>query len=254
MEFTSEQRERYARHFVLKEIGPEGQEKLARARVLVIGAGGLGSPAALYLAGAGVGHIGIADADRVELSNLHRQILHSAKDLGRRKVDSARERLEALNPEVSVTAFSDYVDADTIPGLIADYDFVLDCTDNYPTKFLINDACVAAGKPFVYAGVLRLQGQMLTVIPRESPCLRCVFKRLPPRGAIPGCAETGLIGAVPGVMGALQALEAVKYLVGAGELLTGRLLIFDGLSMTFQTVSLAGRRPDCEACGEAAGC
>ena len=182
MEFSNEQLERYSRQTVMEEIGVEGQKKLAAASVLIIGAGGLGSPAAMYLAAAGVGRIGIADADVVDLSNLQRQIIHTIKDLGRPKTESAKETLQAIDPDVEVLTYNEFICSDNILNIIADHDFVLDCTDNFPAKFLINDACVMADKPFVHAGVTRFQGQLMTVIPHKSPCYRCIFKDPPPEG------------------------------------------------------------------------
>ena len=248
MIFSNEQLERYARNIALKEIGVRGQEKLAAASVLIIGAGGLGSPAAMYLAAAGVGRLGIADADVVDRSNLQRQILHTTYDLGKPKVLSARETLHAINPDVEVVAYQTRVGSRNILELISGYDFVLDATDNFAAKYLINDACVMAGKPFTYAGILRFNGQLMTVIPRESPCLRCVFPTPPPNGTFPSGRETGVIGAMAGIRGSIQAMEAVKYITGAGELLTGKLLIVDALTMEFLTASLSGRNTDCPVC------
>ncbi len=246
MALTNEQRERYSRHLLLREMGAEGQEKLLRSRVLLIGAGGLGSPAALYLAAAGVGTIGIADADVVELSNLQRQILHTTADLGRAKVQSARETMEAINPDVTVNTYHTRVTPENIPELIAGYDFILDATDNFTSKFLINDACVMAQKPFSHAGVSQFSGQLMTYVPGQEPCYRCIFQSPPPEDTAP----TGIIGAVCGVIGSLQAMEAIKYLLGKGELLTGYLLTFDALTMTFRKIRLPGRTPGCAACGD----
>ena len=250
MEFSNEQLERYSRQTVMEEIGVEGQKKLAAASVLIIGAGGLGSPAAMYLAAAGVGRIGIADADVVDLSNLQRQIIHTVKDLGRPKTESAKETLQVIDPDVEVLTYNEFICSDNILNIIADHDFVLDCTDNFPAKFLINDACVMADKPFVHAGVTRFQGQLMTVIPHKSPCYRCIFKDPPPEGAVPSPAEAGVIGAAAGVTGSLQALEAVKYITGAGELLTGKLLTFDALTMKFRTVKLPPRGSGCAVCAD----
>ena len=250
MELTDEQRERYKRHLLIEDIGEEGQKKLAQGSVLVIGTGGLGSPAALYLTAAGVGRLGIADADVVDLSNLQRQVLHGTPDLGRPKVESARETLHAINPEVQIEKFGEYVTKDNIMELVGRYDFVLDCTDNFPTKFLINDACVQADKPFVHAGIYEFSGQLMTVMPHESPCYRCVFGSEPPTDAFPNGGVPGVVGAVSGVIGSLEALEAIKFLTGAGQLLTGRLLTFDGRTMKFRNVALPPRRRDCAACGD----
>ena len=246
MILTAIQQERYARQLMLPEIGPEGQKKLLCARVLLIGAGGLGSPAALYLAAAGVGTIGLADADTVSLSNLQRQILHATPDLGRSKVESAKESLEALNPDVTVITQAQYVTEENICELIAGYDMVLDCTDNFPSKFLINDACVRARKPFAHAGIDSLQGQLITCVPGKSACFRCVFPH-PPQMDIPPSAQqrpVPVLGAVAGVVGTLQAIEAIKYLTGTGELLTGRFLCFDAKAMEFYQVKLK-RRDGC---------
>ncbi|MDY3991220.1 MAG: thiazole biosynthesis adenylyltransferase ThiF, partial [Lachnospiraceae bacterium] len=229
MPFTNEQLERYSRHIILKEIGVKGQKKLMNGSVLIIGAGGLGAPAAMYLAAAGVGKIGIADADVVDLSNLQRQIIHTTADVGRPKVESAAETMRAINPDVEVVTYHEFISSANIMDIIKDYDFVLDGTDNFPAKFLINAACVMADKPFSHAGILRFKGQLMTVIPHQSPCYRCVFRTMPPKDAIPTCKQAGVIGAMAGVIGSLQALEAVKFLTGAGELLTGKLLTFDAL-------------------------
>lgn len=250
MGFTNEQLERYSRHIILKEIGVKGQKKLANAKVLIIGAGGLGAPAAMYLAAAGVGQIGIADADTVDLSNLQRQIIHTTEDIGRPKVDSAAETMRSINPDVEVKTYNELITSKNILRVIGDYDFILDGTDNFTAKFLINDACVMADKPFTHAGILRFNGQLMTVIPHQSPCYRCIFKTPPPKGAIPSCKEAGVVGAVAGVVGSLQALEAVKYITGAGELLTGKLLTFDALSMEFHTIKLIDRGKGCAVCSD----
>ena len=250
MTFSNEQLERYARHIVLRDIGIKGQEKLVAAKVLIIGAGGLGSPAAMYLAAAGVGQIGIADADTVDLSNLQRQIIHTTNDLGKPKAESAKETMQAINPDVDVQVCNEFVHSKNILDLVADYDYVLDCTDNFAAKFLINDACVMAGKPFTHAGIFRFEGQMMTVIPRKTPCYRCVFTNPPPEGAVPTCREAGVVGATVGVIGCLQALEAIKFITGAGELLTGRLLIFDALSTSFHTAKLPKRGSGCAVCSD----
>ena len=250
MPFTNEQLERYSRHIILKEIGVKGQKKLMKGSVLIIGAGGLGAPAAMYLAAAGVGKIGIADADVVDLSNLQRQIIHTTADVGRPKVESAAETMRAINPDVEVVTYHEFISSANIMDIIKDYDFVLDGTDNFPAKFLINDACVMADKPFSHAGILRFKGQLMTVIPHQSPCYRCVFRTMPPKDAIPTCKQAGVIGAMAGVIGSLQALEAVKFLTGAGELLTGRLLTFDALTMKFHTVKLPPRGDGCAVCSD----
>lgn len=250
MGLSKEQLERYTRHILLKEIGEEGQKKLSEARVLIIGAGGLGSPAALYLAAAGVGTIGIADADVVDLSNLQRQVIHTTDDLGKKKVDSAKETITAINPDITVYTYTEFVDRNNIIDLIRDYDFVLDCTDNFETKYLINDACVMAKKPFSHAGVFQFEGQVTTVIPGEGPCYRCIYKNPPLKGAAPNTKEVGIVGTVPGIAGCLQATEAIKYITGAGELLVGSLLVFDALSMEFHKIEIGNRREDCEVCSD----
>lgn len=249
MTLSNEQLERYARHIILKDVGVRGQKKLLSAKVLIIGAGGLGSPAAMYLAAAGVGTIGVVDGDAVDLSNLQRQILHGTADAGRPKVDSARESMERINPDVQVKTYHCLVTAENVMDLIADYDFVLECTDNFPAKFLINDACVLAKKPFCHGGVIRFFGQLMTYVPGQGPCYRCVYHAVPAEGSVPTCKTAGIIGAIPGVIGCLQALEAIKYILGKGELLTGQLLTFDALDMEFQTIRLKAD-PDCPVCGE----
>lgn len=248
MGLTDQQTERYARHLTLDEVGVGGQEKLLHAKVCIIGAGGLGSPAALYLAAAGVGTIGIADADVVDLSNLQRQVLHGDADIGMKKVLSAKETLQRINPELKVRTYPVYVNGENIADIIQDYDFVIDAADNFETKFLINDACVQAGKPFVHAGAIRFQGQLMSYVPGQGPCYRCIFKGPPPPGAVPSAKQAGIVGAVCGVIGSLEAMEAVKYILGAGELLVGKLLVYDGLRAQFRTVKLPARVEGCEVC------
>lgn len=239
MAFTNEQLERYSRHIILKEVGVKGQKKLINSKVLIIGAGGLGAPAAMYLAAAGVGTIGIADADEVDLSNLQRQVIHTTNDLGKPKVESAKETMQAINPDVNVVTYHDFIASDNIMDIIKDYDFVLDGTDNFPAKFLINDACVMAKIPFCHAGIIRFKGQLMTWVPdSDVPCYRCVFKNPPPKDAVPTCKQAGVIGAMAGVIGCLQAMEAVKYITGAGELLTGYLLTYDALKNDFHKIKL----------------
>ena len=250
MAFTDEQIERYSRHIILREVGEKGQKKLLDARVLIIGAGGLGSPAAMYLAASGVGTIGIADADEVDLSNLQRQIIHAKKDIGKAKVLSAKETIQAMNPDVTVNTYRTFVTSENIMDLIKDYDFVIDATDNFPAKFLINDACVIAKKPFVHAGVLRFSGQLMTYVPGKGPCYRCVFKNPPPKDTVPTCKQEGIIVAMCGVIGSLQAMEAIKYILGVGELLTGYLLTYDALTMEFRKIRLPQNTKDCAVCGE----
>lgn len=249
MEFTHEQRERYNRHIVLREVGEMGQKKLLDGKVLVVGAGGLGSPAAMYLAAAGVGTIGIADADEVDLSNLQRQILHGTADVGKAKVQSAKETMESMNPDVQVRTYRLFINSENIMDLVMEYDFIIDATDNFSSKFLINDACVMAGKPFSHAGVIRFNGQLMTYVPGKGPCYRCIFKNPPPEDAVPNCRQAGVIGAMCGVIGSLQAMEAIKYLLGVGKLLTGKLLTFDALTMESRIVKLPKADENCAICG-----
>lgn len=249
MAFTNEQLERYSRHIILQEVGVKGQKKLLNASVLIIGAGGLGAPAALYLAAAGVGTIGIVDADEVDLSNLQRQVIHTTNDVGKAKVKSAAETMEAINPDVTVKIYRTFVDSSNIMDLIKDYDFIIDGTDNFPAKFLINDACVMAEKPFSHAGIIRFKGQLMTYVPGEGPCYRCVFKNPPPKDAVPTCKQAGVIGAMGGVIGSLQAMEAIKYIIGKGDLLTGKLLTYDALKMEFHTIKLP-KDDRCAVCGD----
>ncbi len=250
MPLNNEQISRYSRHITLKEIGVKGQKKLLAAKVLIIGAGGLGAPAAMYLAAAGVGTIGIADSDRVELSNLQRQIIHTTNDVGKSKVQSAAETINALNPDVHVITYDTFINSKNIADIIKDYDFIVDGTDNFPAKFLINDACVLGRKPFCHAGILRFEGQLMTYVPDKGPCYRCIFETPPPKDAVPSCRETGVIGAMAGIIGSMQALEAVKYITGQGELLTGSMLIFDGLKMEWRKVRLPQKVEACPVCGE----
>ena len=249
MAFTNEQLERYSRHIILKEIGVKGQKKLLNSKVLIIGAGGLGAPAALYLAAAGVGTIGIVDADVVDLSNLQRQVIHTTNDVGKKKVESAAETMRAINPDVTVNTYYEFVSSENILDLIKDYDFVIDGTDNFPAKFLINDACVMAKKPFSHAGIIRFKGQLMTYVPGEGPCYRCVFKNPPPKDAVPTCKQAGVIGAMGGVIGSLQAMEAIKYIVGVGDLLTGKLLTYDAVNQDFRKIKLPGDTCKCPVCG-----
>ena len=238
MAFSKQQLERYARHFVLPEIGVAGQRRLLEAKVLVIGAGALGSPALLYLAAAGVGTLGIADYDRVELSNLQRQIIHRADGVGQPKVRSAQRTIQELNPDVTVIPHPYRLTVDNIRDVILDYDFILDCTDGFETKFLINDACVLENKPYVHSGVVRFGGQIMTYIPGRGPCLRCLLEKVPEGGQT--CSQAGVLGAATGVMGSLQAAEAVKYILNIGEPLAGRMLLFDLLDMSVQAIDVGG--------------
>ena len=250
MALSNEELERYSRQIILKEIGYRGQKKLAEGKVLVVGAGALGAPAVMYLAAAGVGTIGIADADTVSISNLHRQIIHSTQNIGRSKTDSARETIRAINPQVNVCLYNEFLTKDNIAQVIRDYDVVIDATDNPGSKTLINDACVLFGKPFCHAGIVQFFGQILTVIPKKSPCCRCVFgKSLLQKRAL-SCQEAGVIGPLAGVAGSIQALEAIKYLTGAGELLTGRLMMIDLLTMDIQIVEVVGKDENCPVCSD----
>jgi len=215
---------------------------------LIIGAGGLGSPAALYLAAAGVGTIGIADNDIVDRTNLHRQVIHYTPDLGKPKVDSAKEKIEKINPDVRIKTYKELVVADNILDIIQDYDFIIDGTDNFPAKFLINDACVIAKKPFTHGGILGFNGQTMTYTPGNT-CYRCVFSGPPPKNAIPNCAQAGVLGPIPGILGTIQATEALKYFIGRGNLLINRLLIFDAFDMDFRTVTLQ-KNKSCAVCGQ----
>jgi len=252
MALTEEQIERYSRHIILTEVGGKGQEKLLAGKVLLVGAGGLGSPVGLYLAAAGVGVIGVADADVVDVSNLQRQVLHGTRDVGRLKVESAAESMRAINPDVSVRTHPVRLSAANALELFEDYDFVIDGTDSFTSKFLVADACHFARKPYSHAGILRFEGQTMTVLPGRTACYRCVFSRPPPAGAVPSCAQAGVLGALPGVIGAIQATEAVKRLLGVGQLLTDRLLVYDALGMKFRTVKFR-RNPRCPLCGVSPG-
>jgi len=245
MNLTANQKARYARHLTLPQIGLGGQQRLLDSSVLVIGAGGLGSPAALYLAAAGVGKIGLVDSDVVDLSNLQRQILHSTTDLNSPKVESATRKLKALNPDVTVVPYLIRFQADNAEALLKEYQVVLDATDNFASKFQIAEACHQYQKPYVHAGILAFQGQVMTVLPGQTACYRCVFGDEPPPASIP----SGPMGPVPGVIGAIQAMEAIKYLLTIGTLLTNRLLVFNALTMCFREVALV-RNPRCSICAE----
>lgn len=250
MNISGDTAERYLRHFALKEIGVAGQEKLLKSKVLVIGAGGLGSAALMYLAAAGVGVVGVADFDKVSIANLQRQVIHSSFDVGEYKARSAQNFIKRLNPDVKVILHEDKMTADNIQSVISGYDFILDCTDRFESKFLINDACVLSEKPYSHAGVVRFEGQIMTYVPRKGPCLRCLLGGVPPKGSVEYCSEVGVLGAVVGVMGSLQATEALKYLLGAGDLLVGKVLKFDGLKMKFTSFEFPASDPGCAVCGE----
>ena len=255
MALGADQLERYARHIVLKEIGGPGQQKLLQARVLIVGAGGLGSPAALYPAAAGAGTLGLVDHDTVSLSNLQRQILYRTAEIGRAKTQAAREALHALNPDIHENAHATRLTQANANTLIAEYDLVADGCDNFETRFAVSDACVALGKTLVSAAVARFDGQLSVFKPHMSgadgvplPCYRCLVPQAPPLGAAPPCAETGIIGALTGVMGSMQALEVIKEITGAGESLAGRLMLYDALAGEMRTIRLR-RDPDCASCG-----
>jgi adenylyltransferase/sulfurtransferase len=249
IDFTTEQLERYSRHILLQDVGVEGQIKLLEAKVLIIGAGGLGAPVSLYLAAAGVGTVGILDNDHVEVSNLQRQIVHFSRDINRAKVESAREKMEAINPDITVKTYQEYLCADNVRDIIRGYDFVVDGTDNFPTKFLVNDACVMEKIPFSHGGILRFDGQTMTVVPDQSSCYRCTFRNPPPPDAVPTCSQAGVLGAIAGMLGAIQAAEALKYIIGVGELLTDTLLSFDAKTMNFRKIKLR-KQANCPLCGE----
>ncbi|MHB0977532.1 MAG: HesA/MoeB/ThiF family protein [Candidatus Aquicultorales bacterium] len=241
--------ERYSRHILLPEVGGEGQTKLNQAKVLVVGTGGLGSPAALYLAAAGIGTIGLVDGDVVDLSNLQRQVLHGEADLGRPKTTSGAESLAAINPDVRIVEHRLLASADNIMELIGGYDLVLDGTDNFPTRFLVNDACIIAGKPLVHGAILRFDGQATTIMPGEGPCYRCVFPEPPPPGSVPSCSQAGILGAVAGIIGTIMAAEAVKVVLALPGKLIGRILIMNALDMTFREVNIR-KDPGCPVCGD----
>ncbi|HHN65929.1 MAG TPA: molybdopterin-synthase adenylyltransferase MoeB [Nitrospirae bacterium] len=249
MEFTDEQIHRYSRHIILPEVGGKGQKKILQARVLIVGAGGLGCPVGYYLAAAGVGTIGIVDNDTIELSNLQRQIAHNTERLGMPKADSAKMTFEALNPDVTVHAIKERLNKDMIMDLIKDYDIVVDGSDNFPTRYLVNDACVMAGKPLVSGAILRFEGQVTTIIPGEGHCYRCLFEEPPPPGLVPSCQEAGVLGALCGVIGSLQAMEVLKLILGKGQPLKNQLLMYNAFESSFRKVKVP-RNPDCPVCSD----
>ena len=254
MDFTDDQIQRYARHIILPEIGGTGQAKLLEARVLVVGAGGLGAPVLLYLAAAGIGTIGVIDDDTVDLSNLQRQVIHDTGTIGVAKVDSAASRISAVNPDVTVERHPVRLTAENAMDLIAGYDIVADGSDNFLTRYLVNDACYLAGKPLVSAAMLRFDGQISTFRAHEGPphpCYRCVFPEAPPPGTIPSCSEAGVLGALAGLVGSMQAVEVVKEVLGIGDSLSGRLMMIESLASAFRTLKVP-RDPDCALCGSQA--
>jgi molybdopterin/thiamine biosynthesis adenylyltransferase len=250
MTFTEEEVRRYARHVILPGIGGDGQRRLKEGRVLVIGAGGLGSPAAMYLAAAGVGTLGLVDFDDVEISNLQRQLLHDTDDVGRPKVDSAGDRLRDLNPNVEVIPHRVLLSSQNAFDILEPYDVVVDGTDNFPVRYLVNDATQMLGKPLVYGSIYQWEGQATVFLPgRETPCYRCLFPEPPPPGTVPSCAEGGVFGVLPGIIGSIQAVEAIKLIIGVGESLAGKLLLYDATRTEFTSVKLRWD-PDCPVCGK----
>jgi sulfur-carrier protein adenylyltransferase/sulfurtransferase len=248
-ELTTDDLARYSRHLILPEVGMEGQRRLKAARVLCIGAGGLGSPLAFYLAAAGVGTLGLVDFDVVDASNLQRQIIHFTKDIGRKKLDSAEEKLLALNPALNVVRHETLLTSANALDILKDYDIVADGTDNFPTRYLVNDACVLLGKPNVYGSIYRFEGQASVFATENGPCYRCLYPEPPPPGLVPSCAEGGVLGILPGLVGMIQATEAIKLILGKGESLAGRLLLVDALNMKFRELKLR-KNPECPVCGE----
>ncbi|MGV8093345.1 MAG: ThiF family adenylyltransferase [Mangrovibacterium sp.] len=248
MDFSEEQIQRYSRHILLQDVGVEGQLRISAGKVLIVGAGGLGAPVALYLAAAGVGTIGIIDGDVVDLSNLQRQVIHFTADVGKPKVISAKEKISQLNPDVQVIAYHELLYAGNALDIVRDYDFIVDGTDNFPVKFLINDACVKAGKPFSHGGILRFEGQTFTYVP-GSACYRCLFQAPPPPDLVPTCSQAGVLGAIAGMLGTIQAAEALKFLTGAGDLLTNKLLTFNAKKMEFRTINVKHNHR-CPVCGD----
>ena len=248
-ELDSDEILRYSRHLIMPEVAMEGQKKLKAAKVLAIGAGGLGSPLALYLAAAGVGRLGIVDFDVVDFTNLQRQIIHSTSNVGRSKLESARERIAEINPYVQVDAHETALTSENALDLFADYDIVVDGTDNFPTRYLVNDACVLMGKPNVYGSIFRFEGQASVFYSKQGPCYRCLYPEPPPPGLVPSCAEGGVLGVLPGIIGVIQAIETVKLILGRGDSLIGRLILFDALAMRFRELKLR-KNPNCPICGE----
>ena len=249
MDFTEDQLQRYSRHILLPEVGGKGQARMAKAKVFIVGAGGLGCPVGYYLTAAGVGTIALIDNDTVEMSNLQRQIAHSVHTIGMPKVESAKKTFEALNPDVKIIAMQRRISKDDILDLIRDYDIVVDGSDNFPTRYLVNDACVMARKPLVSGAILRFEGQVTTIVPGDGPCYRCLFEEPPPPGLVPSCQEAGVLGVLPGVIGGLQATEVLKLILGKGQVLKGELLIYNALKTTFRKVKVP-KNTSCPLCGE----
>ena len=248
-ELTPNEIERYSRHLVIPEVGIEGQQKLKSSRVLMIGAGGLGSPVGMYLAAAGVGKLGIVDFDKVSYSNLQRQIIYSSEDVGKPKAELAKERLSSINPNVEIEVYNTKLTKDNALEIIKDYDIVADGSDNFATRYLVNDSCVLFGKPFVYASILRFEGQVSFFNSKTGPCYRCLFPEPPAKGEIPSCEEGGVLGVLPGIIGSIQANEVIKFIIGKGELLNGQLLMLDALKTKFREIKFE-KNPNCPACGE----
>jgi sulfur-carrier protein adenylyltransferase/sulfurtransferase len=240
---------RYSRHLIMPEVGMEGQLKLKRARVLLVGTGGLGAPLGLYLAAAGVGTIGVVDFDKIDFTNLQRQIMFSNTDVGRPKIEAAADRLGALNPDIRIERYETQLTSDNALDILRDYDIVVDGTDNFPTRYLVNDACVLLGKPNVYGSIFRFEGQASIFGYPDGPCYRCLYPEPPPPGLVPSCAEGGVLGVLPGIIGSIQAMETLKLIIGKGEPLAGRLLLFDGLGMKFRELKLR-KNPECPVCGK----
>ena len=251
IEFTDEQIERYSRHIILPEVGGAGQQKMLEARALLLGAGGLGSPAAYYLAAAGIGNLGIVDFDRVDLSNLQRQIIHSTERIGMLKTESAKKTFAALNPDIKVVLYNEKLDSNNIMELIENYDYVIDGSDNFPTRYLVNDACVMKNKTLIHGSIYRFEGQVTVFKPDDGPCYRCLYPEPPPPGMVPNCQEGGVLGVLAGVVGNLQAVETLKLVLGIGKPLIGKLLLYDALNTEFRTLKLR-KDANCPVCSEQA--
>ena len=249
IEFTDEQIERYSRHIILPEVGGAGQQKMLEAKILLLGAGGLGSPAAYYLAAAGIGNLGIVDFDQVDLSNLQRQIIHSTERIGMLKTESAKKTIQALNPDVNVTLYNEKIDSSNIISIIKDYDYVVDGSDNFPTRYLVNDACVMENKTLIHGSIYRFEGQVTVFKPYSGPCYRCLYPEPPPPGMSPNCQEGGVLGVLAGIIGNLQVVEVLKLILGIGEPLVGKLLIYDALKTEFRNLNLR-KDASCPLCGE----